>query len=76
VVRQLWTRSFRGAQVNLTIDDFDTSSDLGFMTCTLTLQPTPNGGPAATTEARGMFVMLRDFRGRWHIRSQSITFTR
>ena len=72
VVRQLWALRFGGAQVYATVDDFDTSGDFGYVAGSLTLQPTSSGGPLATTEARVVFILLRDFRGRWHIRHQSI----
>lgn len=72
VVQQLRALKVEGAQVYFAIDDFDTSGDFGYLASSLTLQPTAQGGPASTTEARAVFVMLRDFRGRWHIRHQSI----
>jgi ketosteroid isomerase-like protein len=72
IVRQLWRLHVAGAQTYFTVDDFDTSGDIALVAGVLTLQPTTQGGPAATMEARAIFVMLRDSRGRWHIRHQSI----
>ena len=72
ILQQLRVLRVEGAQVYFTVDDFDTSGDFGYLASSLTLQPTGQGGPASTTEARAVFVMLRDFRGRWHIRHQSI----
>ena len=72
ILQQLRALRLEGAQVYFTVDDFDTSGDFGYLASSLTLQPTGQGGPASTTEVRAVFVMLRDFRGRWHIRHQSI----
>ena len=72
ILQQLRALRVEGAQVYFTVDDFDTSGDFGYLASSLTLQPTARGGPASTTEARAVFVMLRDFRGKWHIRHQSI----
>jgi ketosteroid isomerase-like protein len=72
IVQQLWRLHVAGAQTYFTVDDFDTSGDIALVAGVLTLQPTVQGGPSATTEARAIFVMLRDSRGRWHIRHQSI----
>lgn len=73
IVPQLRLLSLHGAQVGVTVTDFDTSGDIGYVSCSLVLQPTPRGGPAATTTARATFVLVRDFRGRWHIRHQVIS---
>ncbi|HET7188542.1 MAG TPA: hypothetical protein VFI52_10320 [Gemmatimonadaceae bacterium] len=75
ILVQLRALKVEGAQVYFTVDDFDTSGDFGYLASSLTLQPTGQGGPASTTEARAVFVMLRDFRGRWHIRHQSIALS-
>ena len=72
IALQLARSPLGGGRISVTFDDMEVSGDLAMVSATMTFEPTPTGGPAVTTSARVTFAILRDDRGRWHIRSQSI----
>jgi len=71
VVRQLFGTSLAGSHVDVTVEDFDMSGDMAFVSAVLI-------APASTTDAAPVFVqslfVLRfdDWKERWQIREQFI----
>jgi ketosteroid isomerase-like protein len=76
VVSQLWNLSLAGAHLYVVIDDFDMSGDMAYVSSVVTVSPTDAGGPLTGGIAHAFFVFVSDSRGRWHIRSQSLSMPR
>jgi ketosteroid isomerase-like protein len=71
VVRQLYKTPLAGAQLAITVDDFDMSGDLAFVTCILVAK---TGDSDATPKlVRSVFVFrFDDWRNQWKVREQVI----
>jgi ketosteroid isomerase-like protein len=71
VVRQLFKTTLAGAYVDVSIQDFDMSGDLAFVSSVL-LAPGPDRG-AAPTLVRSLFIFRFDaWHDRWQVREQFI----
>lgn len=75
VVSQLFTTTLAGAHVDITVEDFDMSGDMAFVSAVLI-------APSAADDAKPVFVqslfVLRfdDWKERWQIRQQYIDWRR
>jgi ketosteroid isomerase-like protein len=70
VVQQLFKTSIAGAHLALTVDDFEMSGDLAFVTSILVAQGAPDTAPAYI---RTLFVFrFDDSHDRWRVREQFI----
>jgi ketosteroid isomerase-like protein len=71
VVRQLYKTPLAGAQLAITVDDFDMSGEMAFVTCVLVAKT----GPADSVPylIRSVFVFrFDDWHNRWQVREQVI----
>jgi hypothetical protein len=71
VVAQLYKTPLAGAQLAITVDDFDMSGELAFVTCVLVARTGP--ADAVPSLVRSVFVFrFDDWHNRWKIREQLI----
>ncbi|HJQ54563.1 MAG TPA: hypothetical protein VJ825_12045 [Gemmatimonadaceae bacterium] len=71
VVRQLYTTPIAGAQLAITVDDFDMSGELAFVTCILVVKTGAADVPPALV--RSVFVFrFDDWHNQWKVREQVI----
>lgn len=71
VVAQLYKTPLAGAQLTITVDDFDMSGEMAFVTCILVAK----SGPADSVPelVRSVFVFrFDDWHDRWQVREQVI----
>jgi ketosteroid isomerase-like protein len=71
VVAQLYKTPLAGAQLTITVDDFDMSGEMAFVTCVLVAK----SGPADSVPelVRSVFVFrFDDWHNRWQVREQII----
>lgn len=73
VVRQLYKTPLAGAELAITVDDFDMSGDLAFVTCILVAKT--ESTDAAPKLVRSVFVFrFDDWRNQWKVREQIISW--
>jgi hypothetical protein len=71
VVKQLYKTQLAGAQLAITVDDFDMSGELAFVTCILVAKTGASDAPP--TLVRSVFVFrFDDWHNRWRVREQVI----
>jgi hypothetical protein len=71
VMRQLYKTPLAGAELAITVDDFDMSGDLAFVTCVLVAKTGPID--SAPSLIRSVFVFrFDDWHNRWQVREQVI----
>jgi len=71
VVKQLYKTPLAGAQLAITVDDFDMSGELAFVTCILVAKT--GDSDAAPKLVRSVFVFrFDDWRNQWKVREQVI----
>jgi len=71
VVRQLYKTPLAGAQLAITVDDFDMSGELAFVTCVLVAKT--GSADAAPALVRSVFVFrFDDWHNQWKVREQVI----
>jgi len=69
VVKQLYRTTLPGAQLALTVDDFEMSGELAFVTSVLVAKA--NAPDAAPSYIRSLFVFrFDDWHNRWQVREQ------
>jgi ketosteroid isomerase-like protein len=69
VVKQLYKTTLPGAQLALTVDDFEMSGDLAFVTSVLVAKV--DAPDAAPSYIRSLFVFrFDDWRNKWQVREQ------
>jgi ketosteroid isomerase-like protein len=68
VVRQLYKTTLAGSQLAITVDDFEMSGDMAFVTSVLVARNAAGDAPAFI---RSMFVFrFDDWKNRWQVRQQ------
>ena len=73
VVKQLFSTSLAGSHLALTVDDFDMSGELAFVSGVLVSQT--DAGDAAPSYIRSMFVLrFDDWHNRWQVREQILNW--
>ena len=71
VVTQIFNTSLGGAHVDVTVEDFDMSGDMAFVSAVLIAPLSPDD--AKPVFVQSLFVLrFDDWRGRWQIRQQYI----
>ncbi len=71
VVSQLYKTPLAGAELAITVDDFDMSGDLAFVTCIVVAKSDP--ADAAPKLVRSVFVFrFDDWHNQWKVREQVI----
>jgi hypothetical protein len=71
VVKQLYGTPLAGAELAITVDDFDMGGDMAFVTCVLVAKTGP--ADSAPTLVRSVFVFrFDDWHNRWQVREQFI----
>jgi len=71
VVKQLYKTPLPGAQLAITIDDFDMSGEMAFVTCILVARG--ESADAVPAFIRSVFVFrFDDWHERWQVRQQTI----
>ena len=75
VVKQLFATSLAGSHLALTVDDFDMSGELAFVSGVLVAQS--DSGDSAPVFIRSVFVLrFDDWRNRWQVREQILNWPR
>jgi hypothetical protein len=73
VVKQLFATSLAGSHLAFTVDDFDMSGELAFVSGVLVSQT--DSGDAAPSYIRSMFVLrFDDWHNRWQVREQLLNW--
>lgn len=73
VVRQLFATSLAGSHLALTVDDFDMSGELAFVSGVLVSQT--DSGDSTPSFIRSLFVLrFDDWRNRWQVREQILNW--
>ena len=73
VVSQLYATRLAGSQLAVTVDDFDMSGELAFVTCVLVVKSGPDD--SAPDLVRSVFVFkFDDWHNRWRVREQVIAW--
>ncbi|HEV7388301.1 MAG TPA: hypothetical protein VGN73_06805 [Gemmatimonadaceae bacterium] len=73
VVKQLFATSLAGSHLALTVDDFDMSGELAFVSGVLVAQN--DSGDSAPLFIRSVFVLrFDDWRNRWQVREQILNY--
>lgn len=75
VVSQMFTTTLAGAHVDITVEDFDMSGDMAFVSAVLIAPLSPDD--AKPVFVQSLFVLrFDDWRERWQIRQQYIDWRR
>jgi ketosteroid isomerase-like protein len=73
VVKQLFATSLAGSHLALTVDDFDMSGELAFVSGVLVSQA--DSGDSAPSYIRSLFVLrFDDWHNRWQVREQILNW--
>jgi ketosteroid isomerase-like protein len=73
VVKQLYSSSLAGSRLMLTVDDFDMSGELAFVSGVLVSQS--DAQDSAPSYIRALFVLrFDDWHNRWQVREQILNW--